>query len=201
MEPAPEAARGSAGRSAFVATGAVVLLAAITWTDYLTGYELGFFVFYFIPVSIAAWYLSRRWGVAFGFAGAFCWFLSDRLGDHQYSRAWYAYWETAVRLVSFLTIAFTVAAIREALARERKLVAELSDSLAQVRQLEGLIPICAWCRRIRDDAGYWERFEAYLSTRTGARFTHGICPSCYERMGAGEPPPGPARANPSSRPG
>jgi hypothetical protein len=200
MEPGPEPAPGRAGRSALVATGAVLLLAAITWTDYLTGYELGFFVFYFAPVSIATWYLSRRWGIAFGVAGAFCWYLSDRLGEHQYSRAWYVYWETAMRLVAFLTIALTVFRIREALARERQLVADLSDSLAQVRQLEGLIPVCAWCRRIRDDAGYWERFEAYLSTRTGARFTHGICPSCSERMGEGEAPD-PARASPSSRPG
>ena len=200
MEPAPDARSGSAGRAALLATAAVVLLAAITWIDYLTGFEFGFFVFYFIPVSIAAWFLSRRWGVAFGVAAAFCWYVSDRLGGHPYSRGWFAYWETFIRFVSFLTTALTVARIREALARERQLVADLSDSLAQVRQLEGLIPVCAWCRRIRDDAGYWERFEAYLSSRTGARFTHGICPTCADRMGEGEPALV-ARVSPSSRPG
>jgi hypothetical protein len=181
VDPAPERGGRALPRWAVVALAAA-LLVAITWVDYVTGYEFGFFVFYFVPVSVAAWLLGRRAGLAFGFASAACWYLSDRLGGHVYSRAWFVYWETFMRLVSFLTTALTLARIRRNLTRERELVSELSESLARVRQLEGLIPVCAWCRRVRDDAGYWDRFEAYLSTRTRATFTHEICPTCAAQL-------------------
>jgi hypothetical protein len=59
---------------------------------------------------------------------------------------------------------------------------ELETSLAQVRQLGGLLPICAWCKNVRDDQDYWHSVEAYPSERTDARFSHGICPSCIEKV-------------------
>jgi diguanylate cyclase (GGDEF)-like protein len=55
---------------------------------------------------------------------------------------------------------------------------QLSHALAEVRTLQGFIPICARCKRIRDDQGYWEQIEAYLSRQTDAVFTHGVCPEC-----------------------
>jgi hypothetical protein len=69
------------------------------------------------------------------------------------------------------------------LAREReRLLHELRESLAQVKTLRGLIPICASCKSIRDDQGYWRRLEAYLKERSDAEFSHGICPECYRRL-------------------
>lgn len=56
--------------------------------------------------------------------------------------------------------------------------AELADALARVRTLSGLLPVCAWCKRVRDDAGYWQQIERYLSEHTDARFTHGMCEDC-----------------------
>jgi hypothetical protein len=190
MSAAPEPTRANARVAGAVAL-ATVLLGLITWIDWVTGYEFGFFIFYFIPVSIAAWYGSRRWGLAFGVAGAICWYLSDRWSGHHYSRAWFIYWESFMRLVSFLTTALTLAQIRSSLRYERRLNRELAETLERVRQLEGLIPVCAWCRRVRDDAGYWARFEAYLASRTKATFTHGICPTCLDEL----------EANPAMQPG
>jgi K+-sensing histidine kinase KdpD len=63
-------------------------------------------------------------------------------------------------------------------ARLRRRVVLLEAALADVKQLEGLIPICMYCKQVRGDAGYWERIEAYVSSRSGATFTHGICPEC-----------------------
>ncbi len=72
---------------------------------------------------------------------------------------------------------------RKAMEAEReKLIAELRDSLASVRTLSGLLPICASCKKIRDDQGYWSRVEEYISHRSGARFTHGLCPDCEEKL-------------------
>ena len=54
------------------------------------------------------------------------------------------------------------------------------DLQAEVKRLEGLLPICAYCKRIRDDEGVWTQVESYIARRTDAAFSHGICPGCYE---------------------
>ncbi|MBB4638107.1 PAS domain S-box protein [Longimicrobium terrae] len=61
--------------------------------------------------------------------------------------------------------------------RER-LVGELQSSLTEVRSLREILPICSYCRKIRDDDDYWESVESYISRHTRSRFSHGICPSC-----------------------
>ena len=58
----------------------------------------------------------------------------------------------------------------------------LEDSLAHVQQLQGLIPICAWCRQVRSDGNFWEKVESYLGKRSGLQFTHAICPSCKDKQ-------------------
>jgi PAS domain S-box-containing protein len=63
-----------------------------------------------------------------------------------------------------------------------KLITQLQDALAHVRTLSGLLPICAWCKKIRDDQGYWNRLEDYIQTHSEAEFTHGICPDCAGRV-------------------
>lgn len=76
----------------------------------------------------------------------------------------------------------------------------------EVRQLHEIIPICGYCRKLRDDQNYWSQVEEYLKTQTGASFSHGICPDCYERVlvpqmrkiGA-EPPPYPGARPPARR--
>jgi CheY-like chemotaxis protein len=61
-------------------------------------------------------------------------------------------------------------------------VRELEGALARVKQLHGLLPICSYCKKIRNDEDYWEQLEAYLGKHTDAQFSHGICPACYERV-------------------
>jgi len=64
-------------------------------------------------------------------------------------------------------------------------IAELKNALADVNQLSGLLPICAYCKKIRDDKGYWNQIEAYLQKHTEAEFSHGICPDCEKNFYAG----------------
>jgi phosphoserine phosphatase RsbU/P len=61
-------------------------------------------------------------------------------------------------------------------------VAQLQDALSRVKQLQGLLPICSYCKRIRDDHDYWQQVETYMSEHSQATFTHGICPECYEKF-------------------
>jgi phosphoserine phosphatase RsbU/P len=63
-------------------------------------------------------------------------------------------------------------------------VRALEEALAHVQQLQGLIPICAWCRQVRSDGNFWEQVESYLAKRSGLQFTHAICPSCRQKESA-----------------
>jgi DNA-binding response OmpR family regulator len=72
-------------------------------------------------------------------------------------------------------------ALREKEREQQRLVSQLREALAEIRTLKGFIPICASCKKIRDDEGYWNQFEAYISKRTDAVFSHGLCPECAEQ--------------------
>ena len=63
-------------------------------------------------------------------------------------------------------------------------VTELEHALSDVKQLKGLLPICMYCKKIRDDQDYWHGMESYIHQHTGTDFSHGICPSCYEKWNA-----------------
>jgi CheY-like chemotaxis protein len=61
-------------------------------------------------------------------------------------------------------------------------VAELTEALVRVKQLSGLLPICGYCKKIRDDKNYWQQVEAYVGRHSEAKFSHSICPDCYESI-------------------
>ena len=63
-----------------------------------------------------------------------------------------------------------------------KLIEELQGALAKVKLLSGLLPICASCKKIRDDKGYWNQLESYLQAHSEAEFSHGLCPECAEKL-------------------
>lgn len=71
--------------------------------------------------------------------------------------------------------------LRYAVERQRLLV-ELRDALARVKTLTGLLPICASCKNIRDDSGYWQAVDVYVQNHTDAAFSHAICPGCARRL-------------------
>ncbi len=59
---------------------------------------------------------------------------------------------------------------------------ELKKAFLEIKQLKGILPICSGCKKIRDDKGYWNRIESYISTHTDAEFSHGLCPECLEKL-------------------
>jgi len=82
-----------------------------------------------------------------------------------------------------LKIAIDVALYKRRTERVREeLIRQLEKALAEVKTLRGLIPICAWCRKLRSDDGFWLSVEQYLRARTDADFTHGICPDCLKKQ-------------------
>jgi len=75
-----------------------------------------------------------------------------------------------------------------------RLVNDLESAITKIETLSGLIPICSYCKKIRDDKGYWNKIETYISSHSKAEFTHGICPECgkkaIEEFNHHSPPPG-----------
>ncbi|MDA8085388.1 MAG: response regulator [Nitrospiraceae bacterium] len=66
-------------------------------------------------------------------------------------------------------------------AEKEQLIADLQEALANVRRLTGLLPICMHCKKIRDDKGYWNQLEAYISEHSEVAFSHGLCPECRKK--------------------
>jgi ligand-binding sensor domain-containing protein len=88
----------------------------------------------------------------------------------------------ALAAVLFWAHRFRVRALH---VRERELTRRVDDALARVKVLRGLLPMCAWCKKVRDDRGYWNQIEAYLAQHSEADFSHGICPDCARRISPG----------------
>jgi tetratricopeptide (TPR) repeat protein len=88
----------------------------------------------------------------------------------------------------FVSLALLYARFRikqQSEARLRVQAEELSAALARVKTLRGMLPICAWCKKIRDDKGYWTQVETYIAGHSAAEFTHCICPTCTPRFAGG----------------
>ncbi len=98
--------------------------------------------------------------------------------------------ERGGRVIGVSAIARDITERKRIREEREKLVCQLQEALSRVKQLSGLLPICANCKKIRDDKGYWNQIEKYISEHSEAEFTHGICPSCvvqlYPELG---PPP------------
>jgi PAS domain S-box-containing protein len=80
------------------------------------------------------------------------------------------------------SVARDVTAQKEAEEERERLVRELQAALAEVRTLQAILPLCSYCRKVRDDEDYWQTVESYVSKHTDTKFSHGICPECYEKV-------------------
>ena len=144
---------------------------AVLVADYLTGPFIQFPVFYIFPVYLAAWYRGRPWALVFA--------AVMPLARFYYNIFWRVPWTVYEATVNVLIQIFVLA-----------LLAVLTDRVAmrertlqkEVHLLEGLLPICSNCKKIRNDKKVWEPMEKYIGERSEASFTHGICPECMAKL-------------------
>ena len=163
---------------ATISVACVFLLGVVDW---LTGYELSFFVFYYIPISVGAWFLGPGASVALAVLSALVWSGADFLSGHIRSSYILAVWDTLVRLVSFIAIGWTISGMRHALDRERGNAESLRRALSEIKVLEACLPICSQCKKIRNDQGVWENLEAYIGEHANTQFSHSYCPECARK--------------------
>ena len=100
-----------------------------------------------------------------------------RVADGSYH--WFLWSATPVlKQGLFYAIGKDITAAKDSETERERLVAELQEALAQTKMLRGLLPICSYCKRIRDDEGSWQAMESYIHERSEANFSHGICDDC-----------------------
>ena len=133
-------------REWFVIFGCVWLLLALGWLDFVTGYELGVFVFYSVPVALASWYVGRGPGLFFSFWSAITWLLADMYANLHYSRPFFLYWNTGIRFLCFAINAVTMSKIRKTTDQQRGLREELAATRSELTQLKSQAPLCPACR-------------------------------------------------------
>lgn len=146
------------------------LAACMVGLDYLLGPLIQFPVFYLIPVALGAWFdgLAVSLVLAIGLPLLRLYLMSQwdfPLGVET------ACINAAIRATVLSSLALVVART----ARQTRLLAQ------EVEVLQGLLPICAYCKKIRDEHDEWQRLERYISERSSAEFTHGICPECRDK--------------------
>jgi len=84
----------------------------------------------------------------------------------------------AEELRARVRVGFRMLDLQEKLAHR---VDELEQAMGQIKQLQGLLPICSYCKKIRNDGNYWQQVEEYIGNHSEVRFSHGICPACYKK--------------------
>ena len=86
------------------------------------------------------------------------------------------------RLMGASSIAYDITERKKIEDERTKMIQELNETLSKVKTLSGLLPICASCKKIRDDHGYWQKLETFVHEHSNAEFSHSICPDCMERL-------------------
>ena len=115
----------------------------------------------------------RSGGQALGFENRYL--CKD--GSHRWFR-WNATADTSWSVI--YSVARDITESKRAEEERERLVSELQKALSEVRQLQEILPICSYCRKVRDDENYWDTVENYVSAHTSTLFSHSICPTCME---------------------
>jgi hypothetical protein len=147
--------------------GWVAIALLVLAIDYMTGPVIQFPILYLIPAGLAAWYDGRRWGWSFAVAMPLARVLFA-LAWHEPWTAWVTIANAAIRIAVISGYVFLL-----------NRVAKQTQSLQhEVQVLKGILPVCGFCKKIRDENGRWQPMEWYISQRTEAEFTHTFCPEC-----------------------
>lgn len=115
-----------------------------------------------------------------------CLYVLFGLSELQFpfSAAWNANWWSwhVQRLTAYIVVLYFLFHVLHRIEREKeKLIVELQEALADVNRLSGLLPICSYCKKIRDDSGYWRQIESFIVEHSEAEFSHGLCPDCARK--------------------
>lgn len=164
MTPIPLLRRVTANPIVWIGMGVLCTL-----LDRWSGPRIHFPIAYVIPVALSAWHRGLHW--AWPLSAAFALMRLGLFPHHEASGGWaILIVNAAVRAVSLALLAW--------------LIHHTAHLRRHIQTLEGMLPICAWCKRIRTEQGEWLSLETLVAQNADVAFTHGICPDCTERFRA-----------------
>jgi K+-sensing histidine kinase KdpD len=150
----------------------------IGFIDNVTGYQLGMSVFYLIPIGFVSWFINRPTGILMSIIAVATMMIANILAGERIQDFIIVGWNSLVHFIFFMIVSFLVCAVKSYLYEQNALILKLKRALDEVKALRGLLPICASCKKIRDDDGYWQQLDTYISEHTEANIIYGICPEC-----------------------
>lgn len=148
--------------------GSMAALAVVAWVDYITGSEVSVWALYVVPIAWIVWQANVVWGFVMSLLAAGAWIWADFADKHYYVHPWIRWERGAMNLLVFCFIAFSFDGFKRSLASKSR----------KVKQLQGILPICIACNRIRDSSGRWTDLDTYLREHSEAQPEARLCPEC-----------------------
>ena len=172
-----------------VVLAVVASMGLVVYLDYVTGCNLHFYAFYFIPVSLCAWYLGRVSVVVTAAVGAAGWGTVDHLVGDPYPNQWYFVWNTCIHFAGTGVLGLVVQRLRTSLIEVKKEREELAEAIGELHRSTEKIQkmqsqmqvVCAWSNRVKVE-GKWMSMERFLKTQLGMTLSHGMSPEAVEEF-------------------
>ena len=147
-----------------------ILAVTCVGIDYLSGPLVQFPIVFLLPVALSSWYSGKVWGIGYALVLP----LARMLFTFYWAVPW-TLWESAGNTIIRMVVFSLFAVIIERVAVEQRALSY------RVNVLEGLLPVCSFCKKIRNERGDWEQMEKYISEHSEAVFSHGLCPECLRK--------------------
>ncbi|HUB68768.1 MAG TPA: hypothetical protein VL981_14890 [Candidatus Methylacidiphilales bacterium] len=156
-------------RAAFWTLGLSFIVLSL---DYFTGPYIFFPIAFVFPVALMAWYRPCRWAILLG---AFLCAIREGIAVQWLDETPYDISIVLINTLIYMSVLFIVAILISRVAQQQRALQ------VKVRMLEGILPVCSFCKKIRDANDSWESLETYIGRRSEAQFSHTVCPDCGRR--------------------
>ncbi len=159
----------------WTAPWALGLACAVLFLDYITGPYIFFPIMFVFPVALMAWHRPCRWAILLA---AFLCAVRELIAVQWLDEAPFDISIVLINTLIYMSVLFLVAMLISWVASQQRALQ------VKVRMLEGILPVCSFCKKIRDADNRWEHMETYICHRSEAQFSHTVCPDCgHEHYG------------------
>jgi hypothetical protein len=135
-----------------------------------------------MPISYVTWFIGKKTGILLSTVLLITILCFDIQPEKYHYNLPIEVWNLAIYFAFFVIVTLLLSKLRITLQQRADLITKLQNALNAVQELSGILPICANCKKIRDDEGYWHDVETYIGEHTKAEFTHGICAECAAKL-------------------
>jgi hypothetical protein len=164
-------------------------LVTLCYIDYLTRYQFLLFIFYFVPASLAGWYLGRYAVLTMAILTGVSWCFVDILSNHHYPTEMIRYWNSLICFLAFAIIGLLLQRLRHSLGEQLAVRQQLEIALADlthateesVKLQRQLHVVCAWTKRINIE-GKWIALDEFLTDKLNAKVTYGVSPEAMQEV-------------------